>query len=227
MTDGRKLVRSYQNSQKSLQKNLDFNDGSKRETKEGQPRVSTINSALDELTVKSQFLRNRIPRPTDDLLRDDRQTLSLARPQQSLNTKFFTANNSNRDSKDPTTKRTKDTLGDPRENVSKSLTQLHPKLAPNVPSSSVYNSSVVDRANERLFNNQSDIQYMINSERMRIKQTTTQDAKVDPVRKRSQMAEDSGLKVAKDGGLPHPNSLMPLSSKGDKKKITLTKSSQR
>jgi hypothetical protein len=36
-------------------------------------KTATTNSALDELTVKSQFLRSRIPKFVDDKARDDKQ----------------------------------------------------------------------------------------------------------------------------------------------------------
>lgn len=56
---------------------------------------------------------------------------------------------------------------------------------------------------------------------MRIKQSTSQEAKTDLPRKRNDHLLD-----LKDSVMV-PNSLMPIIGKGDKKKITLTKSSQR
>ncbi len=61
---------------------------------------------------------------------------------------------------------------------------------------------------------------MINSERMRIKQSTNQESKTDLPRKRNEQHLD-----LKDAVIT--NSLMPIIGKGDKKKITLTKNSQR
>jgi len=61
---------------------------------------------------------------------------------------------------------------------------------------------------------------MINSERMRIKQSTNQESKTDLPRKRNEQHLD-----LKDAVIP--NSFMPIIGKGDKKKITLTKNSQR
>lgn len=83
-------------------------------------RSAVIASALDELTLKSQFLKNR-PK------QDEKHSLVLAKPI-NFNAKFLTTNNSVRESLEPR----QSTVPLDHSNASKSHAHLHPKLAPNM-----------------------------------------------------------------------------------------------